>query len=336
MDPSSDAVAELDRLLLDDPYGDQIEGVMTVAGDLLQSRGELRGEQIVLEQALTHASDPQHRHARAATHERWLEDHEASVFGVLRELRRRPGALRCQFRGGRLRALCIDTRRIIEPDTGVHVTQLMQLVVGSPALRRITELRVRVRHEAEAAQALEAVTQAGRKLPLEVLLISPTTRPLGHQTRSHAVELRKHFPHLWLVTRYARLAPLLDPELPDQTTAVELCEFADAHMDQELRIRIGRGLSSGRELTTKVACELIAGLGASARVFAPTIALLLRPKVSHAAAWILPALPSFGAWVHELVPQVRRITGSAATYPVELRRLAGQCLHALSSAQAVA
>jgi hypothetical protein len=189
---------------------------------------------------------------------------------------------------------------------------------------------VRVRHEADAATALAAIERAGRKLPLETLVVSPTTRPLDHQSRGHAVELRKHFPHLWLVTRFARLAPLLDPELPDQTTASELREFAGAPMSQELRIRIGRGLTSGREHTTKVACELIAGLGESARVFAPTLDLLLRPHVSHAVVWLLPALPSFGPWVQTLVPRLATITGDVERYPAKVRALAGRCLQDLA------
>jgi hypothetical protein len=325
-----DAVAELDRLLLDDPYGEEIEEVMLVAGDLLQAMGRPRGELIAHELALAAARGPAERASKAALLDDWITRHQAAILGSLAPLRERRGALRYELRGGRLRALSIDARRVVRPGSGLRVGELMQVVVAAPAVRGVTELRVRVRDEAEAAEALTVVLRAGRRLPLELLIISPTTRPFGHQTRGHAVDLRKIFPHLWMVTRYARIAPLIDPELPDPTSAFELGEFAAAPMSQELRIRIGRGLSSGRELTTKAACELLAGLGSSARVFVPSLALLLRPQVSHAAAWILPQLPKFGAWVQALVPRVRSITGSEAHYSGEIRSLAGKCLRDLS------
>jgi hypothetical protein len=325
-----DPITTLDELLIEDPYGPATDEAMVVAGDLLQARGEARGELIVLEQGLARASDRSTRLARRAELEAWIDRHEALVFGSLAWMRERPSMLRHELRGGRLRRLHVDARRA--RFRGVDVTdvaELMHMLVGAPALRRLTDLHVRVRHEADAAAALAAIERTGRKLPLESLVVSPTTRPLDHQSRGHAVELRKHFPHLWLVTRFARLAPLLDPELPDQTTAGELQRFAGAPMSQELRIRIGRGLTSGREHTTKVACELIAGLGESARVFGPTIDMLLRPRVSHAAAWLLPVLPSFGAWARTLAPRVATITGDIERYPAKLRALAGRCLLSL-------
>jgi hypothetical protein len=328
--PASDPIAALDELLIEDPYGSATDEPMVVAGDLLQSRGQARGELIMLELSLARARDRNTRIARRTELEAWLDRHESLVFGSLAWLRTRPSTLRYELRGGRLRRLYVDARRALARAASTDLAEVMHAVVGAPVLRRLTELHVRVRHEADAAVVLTAIEQAGRKLPLESLLVSPTTRPLDHQSRGHAVELRKHFPHLWLVTRFARLAPLLDPELPDLTTAGELQDFAGTPMSQELRIRIGRGLTSGREHTTKIACELIAGLGESGKVFAPTLDLLLRPQVSHAAAWLLPALPSFGAWAEQLAPRVATITGNVDCYPIKLRSLAGTCLRTLS------
>jgi hypothetical protein len=329
--PPRDPIATLDELLIEDPYGPATDEAMTVAGDLLQSRGKPRGELIVLEQSLARAGDRSTRIVRRAELEAWLDRHEQLMFGSLAWLRTRPSTLRYELRGGLIRRLTIDARRARDRAATLGVADLMHMIVAAPTLQRVTDLHVRVHHEAEAAVALTAIERAGRKLPLESLLVSPTTRPLDHQIRGHAVELRKHFPHLWLVTRFARLAPLLDPELPDLTTASELQEFAGLPMSQELRIRIGRGLTSGRVHTTKIACELIAGLGESGRVFAPTLDMLLRPHVSHSAAWLLPALPSFGAWVEQLVPRVATMTGSVECYPLELRSLAGTCLRSLSA-----
>jgi hypothetical protein len=326
-----DPIATLDELLIDDPYGAATDEAMVVAGDLLQSRGKARGELIMLEQSLARADDRGTRIARRAELEAWLDRHEGLVFGALAWLRTRPSTLRYELRGGRLRHLTVDARRALARASSRDVAELMHAIVGAPSLRRLTDLHVRVSNEADAAVALTAIARAGRKLPLESLLVSPTTRPLDHQSRGQAVELRKHFPHLWLVTRFARLAPLLDPELPDQTTADELQAFAGAPMSQELRIRIGRGLTSGRKHTTRIACELIAGLGESGRVFVPTLDLLLRPHVSHSAAWLLPALPSFGAWVERLEPRVATITGNTDCYSPELRRLAGACLRSMSA-----
>jgi hypothetical protein len=325
-----DPIATLDELLIEDPYGPATDEAMAVAGDLLQSRGQARGELIVLEQSLARADDRSTRIARRAELEAWLDRHEALVFGSLAWLRTRPSTLRYELRGGRLRRLHVDVRRALTRSASLGVAELMHAIVGAPPLRRLTDLQVRVHGEADAALALTAIERAGRKLPLESLLVSPTTRPLDHQSRGHAVELRKHFPHLWLVTRFARLAPLLDPELPDLTTASELQDFAGAPMSQELRIRIGRGLTSGREHTTKVACELLTGLGESGRVFAPTLDMLLRPHVSHAAVWLLPALPSFGAWARTLAPRLATITGDVERYPVKVRTLAGRCLYDFS------
>ena len=61
----------------------------------------------------------------------------------------------------------------------------------------------------------------------------------------------------------------------------------------------------------------------------PLLDMLLRPRVSHAAAWILPALPSFQPWVQQLAPRVAAITGNVEHYPIKLRSLAGVCLKKL-------
>lgn len=331
-----DAVTRLDELLVDDPFGAQLEDTMIVAGDLLQSRGQLRGEHIAHELALRGAADEAARRVHAANYAAWIDAHAARLFGALRPLRARRGALRCEFRGGRLRALSLDLRRVIGPGTQLRVSELVELVVAAPAVRHVRELRVRVRRQEDLREVHEALVRAGRALPLELLMISPTTRPLGHQLRGDAVELRERFPRLWFATRFGQIANLLDSGLDsglvDETTADELARLDGAPVDEALRIQLGRGLSSGRKLTTVAACERLAGLGPSARVFAPILALLLRPQVSHAAAWILPQLPRLGPWIApQLIPRVRSITGDVANYSVELRCLAGRCLHQLES-----
>lgn len=332
MSEARDPIAALEERLLDDPHGPGLDEALAVVGDYLQSRGNVRGELIVHEQALASARDQVEQRHRQAQLDTWLDAHETLVFGTLTWLRKPPSTIRYELRGGQLRGLYVDARRALQRSAGMGVASLMQAIVGARACRKLVELRVRVRNEQDAATALETIEKAGRRLPLEWLMVSPTTRPLDHQTRGHAVELRKHFPHLWLVTRYARLAPLLDPELPDQTTAYELGQFVGAPMSQELRIRIGRGLTSGREHTTKVACELLAGLGPSGRVFLPTLDLLLRPNVSHAAGWVLAALPSLGPWALALRRRVASMSGDIGRYPPTLRSLAGVCLRELDRA----
>jgi hypothetical protein len=326
---SADPAAKLEDQLIDDPFAPELDEALLVAADYMQSRGNVRGELIVHERALAGARSRAERMLRRAELEGWLDRHESLVFGSLAWLRTRPSTLRYELRGGHLRGLFVDTRRALQRSPALDITTLVHTIVGARAARKLTWLQLRVRTDEQCTPALAAIEQAGRALPLEWLVISPTTRPLDHQTRGHAVDLRKRFPHLWLVTRFARLAPLLDPELGDDVTAHELGEFAGAPMNQELRIRIGRGLGSGREQTTRVACELLAGLGPSAAVFVPTLDLLLRPRVSHAAAWILPMLPQCGPWVMALERRVASIVGDSRRYPFALGRLAHACLHEL-------
>ena len=319
----SDPIARLDALLVDDPFHEQFAETLVVAGDLLQSRGQLRGEQIAHEIALARAGDGSDS-AEARAYAEWLGAHEARIFGKLAPLRHRAGAMRCRFRGGRLVGLSLDLRRVNVPHSELH--EIVSLHVSAPTVRHVRELRVRVRSESEIPKVQRAVVENGRKMPLEILMISPTTRPLGHHVRGHAAELRDVFPRLWFVTHQAQIASVYDPGLVDETTAHEIEGFEGAGMDQALRVCVGRGLASGRVRTTQAACEVIAGLGASGRVFAPVLDLLLRRRVSHAAAWLLPALPRFGAWARQLIPRVRSITGDVGCYPDSIRVAAGHCL----------
>lgn len=329
---SADLAAKLDEQLTDDPFAPGIDETLAVVGDYMSSRGNARGELIVHELALARARTWAERRAREAELDAWLGAHESLVFGSLAFLHGARTGLRYQLRGGHLRGLFVDARRALLHAPELDIETLMHAIVGARACRRLTWLQVRVRTEVQGAAALAAIEQAGRQLPLEWLVISPTTRPLDHQTRGHAVALRKRFPHLWLVTRFARLAPLLDPELSDTVTASELRQFSGAPMTQELRIRIGRGLSSGREHTTRVACELLAEHGPSGQVFAPTLDMLLRPQVSHAAKWILPMLPRCGPWVMQLERRVASIVGASQRYPPQICRLANACVRQLQRA----
>lgn len=328
--PTLDPVATLDELLIEDPYGAATEEAMLVAGDWLQARGDPRGELIGLEQALARAPDRKSRIARRIELEAWLDLHEALMFGSLAWLRTRPSTLRYELRGGRLHHLYVDARRALTRAAGLELAELMQTLIAAPALRGLTNLQVRVRGDKDTATVIAAIERAGRHLPLETLIVSPTTRPLAHPARDYAGGPRKIFPNLWLTTRLARLTPLLEPQLPDPTTANELLDLSGARMTRALRIRIGRALTSGRELTTRAACDLIATQGDSGRVFLPTLDLLLRPQVSHAATWLLPALPTFPPWVRQLVPRVATITGNIDHYPIKLRSQAGTCLKKLN------
>ena len=325
----TDAVTQLDELLIDDPFNEAIDETLLVAGDLLQSRGELRGEHIAHELAMRSASASE-RLERERAYTIWLAAHAPRLFGKkLEPLRHRPSAMRCRFHGGQLSQVTLDVRRIIRSGTQLSIAELIGLLVSAPVMRHLRELRVRVRHTSEVGEVYDAVVRAGHELPLEFLMVSTTTRPLGHHTGGDMADLREIFPQLWFVTRYGNIAPVLDPELADETSAHELELFAGAAMNRPLRVCLGRGLSSGREHTTKAACDLLADLGPSARVFVPTLDLLLRRYVSLAAAWLLPELPRFGPWVHELLPRVRSITGDVEHYPAEIRALAGHCLHEL-------
>ena len=326
----SDAIARLDQLLVDDPCHEGLLETLAVAGDLLQSRGSLRGEHIAHELALALAS-PTERQRRVEDYERWLSAHERQLFGPLHALRHRKGALSFHFRGGKLLRARLDLRRVIRPGSQLEIRELVELFVASPVMRELRELQVRVRHFEEHNTVQRAVANSAAALPLEVLLISPTTRPLGHHNRGSARELRETFPLLWLCTHASSISPVLDPELGDALTAHELELRRGAAMDRQLRVLVGRGLSSGRLRTTIAACQVIAGLGPSGRVFEPIIDLMLRPQVSHAAPWILAELPRFGAWAQGLLPRLRSITGDLRRYPGAVRIAAGNCIHELSS-----
>ena len=98
-------------------------------------------------------------------------------------------------------------------------------------------------------------------------------------------------------------------------------------MNRDQRVLIGRGLCSGRRETTLAACEQLVRIGPSARVFLPTLAMLMQPRVSHALPWILPQLQHFGSWATALRPSLARITGSRH-YPADTRSLAGKAFAA--------
>lgn len=332
----ADPVAVLDRLLREDPEHPRMSEALTVAGDLLQHRGQLRGELIALELLLRATSAGPERRAAAATLERLVAGHEARLFKSIHALRHRRGALRYSFHGGQVDELVIDVRRIShDPRLRLEPSEFVQLLLGSPALDHARRLQLRVNNLDTIVRLMAQLRKQPKpgKLAVEQLILSMTTRPCGH--RAHATpnereSLRKVMPKLWCVTEGGYLVSLLDPKSPDEASAADLDGQRGQPMSRDLRVLIGRGLTSGRAETTKVACERIAEHGESSRVFLPALAMLLRPQVSHAAAWIVPMLPNFASWARELVPQLRRITGSAEIYGLELRRSAGQALRYLA------
>lgn len=332
---AADPIAALDHLLVEDPEHPDLGEAMAVAGDLLQSRGHPRGQLIAFE-LMQRAAAPGERKAIAATLESWVADHEARIFGSLHALRHRRGALRYAFTGGWLTELALDARRVSPADArySLDASELIMVLVGSPALRRVRSLQIRAAKFDELVRLSAELRKQVRadKTAIESLILSPTTRPIGHRANATPVELdalRRAMPKLWCVTESGYLVSLLDPRLPDEASADELDRLRGGAMSRDLRVLIGRGLTSGRPETTKVACEHIAEQGASGRVFLPTLRMLLRPQVSHAAVWIAPMLVRFGAWVHELRPQLASITGSDSRFSVELRRAAGLALRQL-------
>ncbi len=333
----ADPIAELDRLLVEDPEHPDIDTAMVVAGDLLQHQGQIRGELIALE-LLLRAAPPGHEHeAIADTLESWVAGHDARLFGSLHALRHLRGAIRYAFHGGRINEFFLDTRRLRpDPRLSLGPDEFVQLLLGSPLIKHAQRLQIRAK-QPETVVRLMAELQTQAKsitLPTEQLVISTTTRPIGHRAAlsqpTKAIELlRKVMPKLWFVTESSLLVSLIDPASSDEASAADLHALRGQPMSRDLRVLIGRGLTSGRREPTTVACERIAEHGESARVFLPALRMLLRPRVSHAAAWIVPMLPMFGPWVRELRPQLQRITGSATTYAVEVRRAAGHALRHL-------
>ncbi|MFV8752618.1 hypothetical protein ACNOYE_18885 [Nannocystaceae bacterium ST9] len=330
----ADPIAELDRLLVEDPCRPDVGEAMSVAGDLLQHKGQLRGELIALELMLA-AAPASERKQVADTLESFVAGHDARMFGSIHALRHRRGALRYSFHGGRIDELFLDARRLgWDPRLTLGPDEIVQLLLGSPAIEHAQRLQIRVgKSDALVRFLAELRKQAGGKLAnLEQLILSTTTRPLGHRAHATATELaalRKAAPKLWLATESGYLVSLIDPKIPDEASASDLHGMRGHPMTRELRVLIGRGLTSGRSETTKVACERIAEHGESARVFLPALRMLLRPQVSHAAAWIVPMIPHFDGWARELVPTLRRITGSSKAHALELRRAAGLALHRL-------
>jgi hypothetical protein len=333
----ADPIAELDRLLIEDPQNPRITEAMSVASDLLQQRGVIRGELIALELLLKAAPEGPERKAVADTLESWVGGHEARLFKSIHALRHQRGALRYSFHGGRIDELFVDIRRLRwGPRLTLGAGELMQVLLGSPAIDHAKRLQLRVRGPEAIVELMAELRKQAKpgKLIVEQLIISPTTRPIGHRANATPQELealRKALPKLWCVTESGYLVSLLDPKSPDEASAADLDHLRGRAMSRDLRVVIGRGLISGRPETTKVACERIAEHGESSRVFLPALRMLLRPQVSHAAAgWIVPMLPHFAEWVQELAPQLRRITGSDSIYPLELRRAAGKALGTLS------
>ena len=328
----AEAIAKLDHLLDEDPGHPDLAEVLSVAGDRLQEEGQLRGQLIALELLLDAATNDESRASAAATLESFIASHEARLFGSLHMLRHRRGALRQWVHGGRIEGLFIDARRISpDPRYRLEAKELVQILLGSPAIRHLRRLQIRTARIEGSGGLLEQLGKQAKlgALEIEQLIISPTTRPIGHRVQwslpSFEV-LRRALPKLWFATHAGDLVSLLDPKSPDEASALELDRMRGQAMARDLRIWIGRGLSSGRPETTKVACERIVEHGESSRVFLPALRMLLRPKVSPAAAWIIPAIPHFGTWARELAPQLRAITGSAGIYPIEQRRAAGKVL----------
>lgn len=325
-----DPIERLDRALVDDPYGPAFDELRAVAGDLLLARGDPRGELIALERALDHGELDRATFMTSAL--AWLRDHDPHLPQT-RLLA--PGSVaRLELRGGRMSAISLDLRaRRLGSETLTEATDaLIRALARAPTCRQLRGVEVQIERDDQTELCLDRITLAGRELPLEQLTISSTGRPLGHQTRNAAPELRKHFPHLWLVTRFGRVTPLIEPELLDQPAAWALADFAGARPSRQLRVRIGRGLSSGAERTTEAACELIAALGPAGEVFAEAIELLLGPRVSHAAPWLIDQLPRFGPWARRrLGPRVEQIASEGAPSPDALRGLASRCLQAFDS-----
>lgn len=341
----ADPIALLDALLVDDPESAELGEVMAVAGDLLQSRGHLRGELIALELILRNAA-PAQRKAAADTLESWLAGHESHVFGSLHALRHRRGALRYELLGGRIHSLFLDARRVNprrrERDAKhgkaalghyrLEPRELVQVLVGSPLLRQLRALQLRAYTIDEVVRSTGELRKqvTPERNAIETLILSPTTRPIGHRANATPVEvdaLRKAMPKLWCMTESGYLVSLLDPRTSDEESAHALDRMRGQPMTRDLRVHIGRGLCSGRPETTKVACERIIEQGRSGRVFLPILRMLLRPQVSHAAAWIVPMLPRF-AWADELRPQLASMTGGR--HHVAVRHAAGLALHELA------
>lgn len=334
--PEDDPIAALDRLLTEDPQWPGILETMSVAGDLLQHQGRIRGELIALELMLKAAPAGPERKAAADTLESWVAGHEARLFKSIHALRHKRGAIRYSFHGGRIDDLFIDVRRLSwDPRLTLGANELVQLLLGSPAIDHAQRLQLRVRSLDPLVKLMAELRKQATpgKLIIEQLIISPTTRPLGHRvnaTPNELENLRKVMPKLWCVTESGYLVSLLDPKSPDEASAADLDGQRGRTMSRDLRVLIGRGLTSGRPETTKVACERIVEHGESGRVFLPALRMLLRPQVSPSAAWIIPMLPHFDGWVRELAPELRRITGSDANYPLEIRRAAGQATRYLA------
>jgi hypothetical protein len=329
----ADPIAELDRLLTEDPQHPRLAEAMVVAGDLLQHQGKIRGELIALELMLKAAPAGPDRKAAAAELESWVSAHAVRLFKSIHALRHRRGAIRYWFHGGRIDELFVDVRRLSwDPRLTLGHDELVKLLLGSPAIDHATRLQLRVRGPDAIVGLMGELRKQAKpgKLIVEQLIISPTTRPIGHYVNATPKELetlRKAMPKLWLVTENGYLVSMLDPKSADEASAADLDRLRGKPMSRDLRVLIGRGLTSGRPETTKVACERIAEHGDSSRVFLPALRMLLRPQVSPASlGWIIPMLPGFGEWARELRPQVGRITGSEDRYPLELRSAAGRVL----------
>jgi hypothetical protein len=177
------------------------------------------------------------------------------------------------LRGGRIRALFIDLRRIDhKPDA---IEQVLVDLLSPPGARWVVELRVRVRSDADLDRADAALAKLECVSALEQICASSSTRPRGRGS-AHASVDPPH-PRLWLTTLDGQLTPIRSPTLSDDEEAAQLRASAHEPMSAGLRVQIGRALGSGRELATVAALEHIARLGPSARVFASALRLLDLP-----------------------------------------------------------
>ena len=245
MTASLDAVEVLDQHLDDDPYRAGLDESLTVIGDLLQARGDPRGELIALEQGIATATH-RSRSGRVAALTRWLHERpDANPLGpAFARYAVERGALRLGLRGGRVRELFIDLRRIhVKPDAAATV--LSDLLTG-PGAQWLVELRIRTRTHADLTLVDAALAELELASTVELICASTSTRPITRGTSKSATTTTTR-PRLWLTTVAGQVTPIRAPERSDELEAAELRACAHEPMSARLRVRVGRALCSGRE-----------------------------------------------------------------------------------------
>lgn len=323
-----DPVALVDQLFDDDPIVRDRGELLTVAGDLLQARGDRRGELIILDQAVAAASRRERGDALAAR-ERWLRAHQAELLGeAFARFSTRRGSLRLGFFAGRLRSLTVDLRRIDAP--GLAPAEILTQLLAAPGCRDLAELRVRVRQEATLALVRAALEPLERRPPIESLLVSTTTHVRGADLGR--VALDDLLPDLWFAAPTGRLGTTVGREA--DARLMGLVRDIDAP-SRAARIAIGQALTYPERGPAKAVCEALARLGPAAEVFASTLVELMQPRAYAMLPTLLDGLPSFGAWVTELRPDVARITGTSHRHWPGTGVSAIRCLAALDASEAV-